>query len=82
MKKSITILSGTLLIISGALLYSFEKMMSYIVWAAHRIGPSSSEGWPGQPDVPSLLENWFVPIFLMLGIFFILKGFFDKSNEE
>jgi hypothetical protein len=79
MKKSLFLLLGILLIISGALLYSLEKLMAYIVWAAHRIGPPSSEGWPSQPDVPSLLENWFVPIFLILGIFFILKGFFDKN---
>jgi hypothetical protein len=81
MKKSISLLSGTLLIISGALLYSFEKMMAYIMWAAHRIGPSSSEGWPSEPDVPSLLENWFVPIFMVLGIYFILKSFFEKHND-
>ncbi|MCA1054375.1 hypothetical protein LCM10_05200 [Rossellomorea aquimaris] len=80
MKKSISILSGTLLIISSALLYSFEKLMATTMWAAHRTGPASSEGWPNHPDIPSLLDNWFVPIFLVLGIFFLLKGFLDNKN--
>jgi hypothetical protein len=78
MKKSIQILSGTLFLISGAIHYSFEKIMAYITWGAHRIGPASSEGWPNQPDIPSLFDNWFVPIFLTLGVYFLLKGLFNK----
>ncbi|NQD64625.1 hypothetical protein HP456_01635 [Bacillus haikouensis] len=78
MKKSNPILSGTLFLISGAILYSLEKMMAYILWAAHRMGPASSEGWPHKPDIPSLFENWFVPIFLTLGIYLLVKGLLNK----
>ena len=63
---------GTLFIIAGGLIYSIERAIAYLVWVGQMNALSS---WPTLPELPTFLTNFFIPVFIFVGIIFFLVGY-------
>lgn len=77
MNKKLYYAFGSIFIIVSSFLYSFERFISYYEWIG--IINSDKGMYPASPDLPGILTNIFIPIFIIIGIIFIIKGY--KSNQ-
>lgn len=76
MDKKLYYVLATVFIIASGFLYSFERFISYYEWIGilnADIGMYSSS-----PDLPGILTNIFIPIFIITGVVLIVKGYKKK----
>lgn len=65
---------GTVFIISSGLIYTIERLISYLHWYL----------WVGQKimDIPIPGINIFIYIFALIGIFFYILGFREIQKNK
>lgn len=73
---------GSLFIILSGIMYQIDKSLSYFKWAAYVIAVKGNGGYD-QPNKISLFDNYFILLFLIIGlIFYIDVGLtFYKSRN-
>ncbi|MBW8351072.1 hypothetical protein K0H71_16725 [Bacillus sp. IITD106] len=77
MERKITLILGSIFIVTSGLIYTIERIISMVHWSAlTRTGE-----YPTNPLSPSLLDNLFIPIFLLIGIIFIYVSFKKEINK-
>lgn len=66
------ILGCILLMISGVI-FTFERFISVFLWIgqAAPVKINGSGSYPGQPIMPGIFDNIFVPIFFVMGLILI-----------
>jgi hypothetical protein len=73
MDKRLCYILGTVFIISGAIIFSFERFIAYFSWIGQMNAHTGS--FPTYPELPGLLTNIFVPIFVTIGITLFAIGY-------
>ncbi|MCJ8008625.1 hypothetical protein ACFFF5_08405 [Lederbergia wuyishanensis] len=76
MERRTSLILGALFILASGLMYSVERVISIVHWSAL----THTGSFPTSPPPPSLLDNLFIPLFLLVGIIFIYFAF--KRNGE
>jgi len=67
MERKISSILGALFILTSGLMYSVERVISIVHWSAL----THTGSFPTTPSPPSLLDNLFIPLFLLVGSLFI-----------
>lgn len=76
MDKKLYYLLGTVFIIASGFLYTFERFISYYEWIG--ILNADIDMYSANPNLPGILTNIFIPIFIIIGGVLIFKGY--KKN--
>ena len=73
-------ITGIVFIIMSGLIYTLERGFSLLSTSLVKAGFFSGTMTGGVPEIETsgFLENWFVPLFLILGIMFLIYGFKKK----
>ncbi|MDV2582786.1 hypothetical protein [Alkalibacillus haloalkaliphilus] len=74
MSKGTCLILGALFILTSGLIYSIERLGSYVVWFAQ----INTGTYPETPD-HSFFDNIFISLFIVIGIVFIVFAFKEKS---
>jgi hypothetical protein len=74
MNKNTSLILGSLFILTSGLIYSIERLSSYVYWLAQ----TNTGSWQTNPDV-SFFDNIFTLLFIIIGIVFIVIAFKDKT---
>ena len=79
MKKEMII--GTVFILASGFIYSFERFLAFLVWASEIIPVkfTGSGQYSTYVKMPSILENIFVIIFLVIGLILLIVGFIRQT---
>jgi hypothetical protein len=79
MRKVLVIMGSCFLLVSG-MLYAVERILGFWRWSVEYHQVASLGGNPANPSdyVPSLTSDWFVPVFLVLGIAMLVSSVFSK----
>lgn len=72
MDKRLCYVLGTVFIISSGILYSFERFIANLAWIGQM---NALNSFPTYPELPGLLTNIFVPIFVLMGITLFVIGY-------
>ncbi|MBS4196725.1 hypothetical protein [Lederbergia citri] len=71
MDRKISLILGSIFILTSGLLYSIERIISIIHWTAL----TQTGEYPTTPPSPNLVDNLFVLFFLVVGIIFFIMAF-------
>lgn len=75
MDKKICYILGTIFIISGGFFYTIERLLSYFIWIGQMNAAINIGSYPNSPQLPALFTNFFIPIFIIVGIIFFIAGY-------
>lgn len=73
MDKKLYYVLGTVFIIASGFLYSFERFISYYEWIG--ILNANIDMYSATPHLPGILTNIFIPVFIIIGVVLIVKGY-------
>lgn len=73
MDKKLYYVLATVFIIASGFLYSFERFISYYEWIG--ILNADIDMYSSAPNLPGILTNIFIPIFIIIGGVLIVKGY-------
>lgn len=79
MDKKLYYILGTIFIISSGFFYEVERVIAYYSWIGQmkaHVGSYSSN-----PQIPSLITNIYIPIFLVIGIGFYIFAYKKRNNS-
>lgn len=71
MDKRTSLLLGSLFVISSGFIYALERINSHVYWLGQVLAKINGS-FPIKPDMPGITENWFVILFLALGLIFYI----------
>jgi len=72
----ISFISGLGLIALSGVLYTLERFIAIFKWIGE-VAPvkiNGSGSWPTEPTMPGVFDNFFVGIFLILGLVLLIIG--------
>lgn len=76
-RKLYYILSAVFMIMSG-ILYTIERGIAYFTWVGQMIASSHTESCPINPQMPGLLSNLYIPIFVIISLILCILGYRKK----
>ena len=76
MDKKISLLLGSLFILTSGLIFTIERLISYIYWSAQ----INTGTWNITPQPMPLTDNLFTGLFLLVGIVLVVMSFKKKGN--
>lgn len=74
MSKKTNLILGLAFILTSGICYTMERLSAYILWSAQ----VNTGSYPTIPRMPTLLDNLFIPFFLLIGLIFVVIAFKDK----
>ncbi|MBS4201777.1 hypothetical protein KHA93_19420 [Bacillus sp. FJAT-49732] len=74
MERKTSLILGALFILTSGLMYSVERVISIVHWSAL----THTGSYPTTPPPPTLLDNLFIPLFLLIGVILIYVSFKKK----
>jgi hypothetical protein len=74
MNKNTFLILGSLFILTSGLIYTIERLSSYVYWLAQ----TNTGSWDIKPDI-SIFNNIFTLLFLIIGMLLIVIAFKEKS---
>ena len=77
-------LFGCIFILASGLLYTAERYLSVFMWSVVTT-PMIARGTGGYstvPDMPNMKTNFFVILFLILGIFLFASEMYDTYKKK
>lgn len=77
MTKNTYLISGTIFIVFCGLIYTLERLNSYLYWFAMKTTPNT-RSFPSNPEMSGLFTNPFMILFLLIGITLLIIGFRKK----
>jgi hypothetical protein len=80
MTKNPNLISGTIFMVFSGLIYTIERLNSYLYWFAAKTTPNTGS-FPSQPEMPGLIANPFMILFLLIGIILLIIGFKESFNQ-
>ncbi|NBI31262.1 hypothetical protein [Chengkuizengella marina] len=81
MKRKYYFIFGSLFLIFSGLIYSIERLGTYIQWSAEAIAKSNMEMDIPQLSLANFYTNIFVIIFILISIINFVLYFKSKSSE-
>ncbi len=76
MDKKLFYVLGAIFIIVSGVIYTIERGMAYYTWIGQMT--SHTGGYPTNPQMPGLLTNVYIPIFIIIGLVFYILGYRKK----
>lgn len=76
MDKKISLLLGSLFILTSGLIFTIERLIAYVYWSAQ----INTGTWDTIPQPMPLTDNLFTGLFLLVGIVLIVMSFKKKGN--
>ena len=75
-------LIGSIFILVSGVMYTIERSVSWLVWVAQKtaVAIHGSGEWPTEPTLPSITDNLFVLLFLVIGIVMLYKDRVKGGN--
>lgn len=80
MDKRLNYILGTVFIITSGMLYSLERFIAYVTWIGQINAHTGS--FPNAPDLPGLSTNIFIPIFIIIGVAFFVRGYRQNTKTN
>ncbi len=81
MDKILYYLLGTVFIIAGGITYTLERGIAHLVWIGQLNAIRYMGSAPNSPQIPGLFTNVFVPLFMIIGIFFFVLAFYKHNRK-
>jgi hypothetical protein len=75
MDKKLYYVLGTIFIIVSGFLYTIERGIAYYSWIGQRISASQVGSFSSNPELPGLLSNIYIPVFVIIGVIFYALGY-------
>jgi len=80
-------LFGSLFVVLSAVIYEIEKIFSYFKWTVniYLFVNGGSSGYESHPEMVSLSSNYYIILFLLIGICFYIAAclpLFKKNNFQ
>jgi len=76
LKKNLSLILGSLFILTSGLIFTIERLISHIYWLAKM----NTGSYNIEPQSIPLFNNIFISVFLMIGIIFIIVHF-EKRKQ-
>ena len=76
MERKTSLILGALFTLTSGLMYSVERVISIVHWSAL----THTGSYPTTPPTPSMLDNLFIPLFLLVGIIFTYFALIRKGE--
>ena len=71
MDKKISLILGSLFILTSGLIYTIERLSTYVYWSAQ----INTGKYATIPETIPLFDNPFIALFFLIGIIFIVMSF-------
>ena len=71
MDKKISLILGSLFILTSGLIFTIERLSAYVYWSA-QINTGTCDTIP---ETMPLFDNLFIALFFLIGIVFIIMSF-------
>ena len=65
-------------IVASGFIYAIERGLAYFSWIGQMMSASHTGSSPTNPQFPGLLANIYIPIFMIIGVIFYVKGYMEK----
>jgi len=74
---------GCIFILTSGLLFTAERYLSVLIWSALATPLiTRGAGYSALPDMPDLKTNFFVILFLLIGIFLLSLEIYDTFKNK
>lgn len=74
---------GCIFILASGLLFTAERYLSVLIWSALATPLiTRGAGYSALPDMPDLKTNFFVILFLLIGIFLLFFEIYDAYKKK
>lgn len=83
-KMTIEVIVGCILLITSGLIFTFERFLSIFYWIgqAAPVKINGSGHYPSNPTMPGLFDNFFVILFLVMGLALLVIGLIGKKGDD
>ena len=71
MDKKISLILGSLFILTSGLIFTIERLSAYVYWSAQ----INTGTYDTIPETMPLFDNLFIALFFLIGIVFIIMSF-------
>ena len=71
MDKKISLILGSLFILTSGLIFTIERLSRYVYWSAQ----INTGTYRTNPETMPLFDNFFIALFFLIGIVFIIVSF-------
>lgn len=75
MDKKLSLILGSLFILTSGLIFTIERLTAYVYWSAQ----INTGTWDTTPKTMPLFDNLFIALFFIIGIVFIILSFKEKG---
>ena len=75
MERKTELVLAALFIIASGIVYTLERFGRLYVWVGQMNSASHTGSYPAKPDMHVMTDNWFIVLFLAIGVFFFIKSF-------
>lgn len=75
MDKKISLILGSLFILTGGLIFTIERLIAYVYWLAQ----INTGEYDSTPQTMPLADNLFSGAFLLIGVILIIVSFRKKA---
>jgi|GEM_PF-659421 len=78
MDKKLYYFLGAIFIITSGFLYTVERGIAYYSWIGQMMSASHTLSFPTNPQLPNLLTNIYIPVYIIIGVVFMYLGYREK----
>ncbi|MFA9559934.1 hypothetical protein ACERII_21720 [Evansella sp. AB-rgal1] len=76
MDKKISLILGSVFILTSGLIFTIERLSRYVYWSAQ----INTGEYATNPKTIPILDNLFIALFFLIGIIFIIVSFKKESH--